>query len=201
MKRTRHIELDSMRKAHRQPKITAVSLAVASAMAASGCSESTQEARIFQSLEDCKKDFPDAVAQCEAAYQHAITEASRTAPKYSSRNDCESEFGYANCVQAPGSNWFMPAMAGFMFAQLLDRNRGYQYQSSPMFISTHPSSSYRNRWIDADGAQYGDRSQRRVHVGNSAFKPKPATTRTISRGGFGSMASAKSSWGGGSRGS
>ena len=69
-------------------------------------------------------------AECTTAYNNALKEAERTAPKYATREDCVAEFGEGQCQQAPaqagmapenqaqaqqssGSFW-MPLMAGYI---------------------------------------------------------------------------------------
>lgn len=197
MKRSKHVVLASMKKNWRPVSIASMSAPMTAVLATavlSGCSDSADDAVIYQSLNDCVDDNPDSTEQCQAAYQFAIQEASRTAPKYNSRYDCEAEFGSNACVQPQGNNWFMPAMAGFMFARMMDNNHGYY--SQPMFRSYYPGSIFYDRWTTADGNDYGRSSYKKtkVRVSKDHMKPKPTVSRTISRGGFGSTVSAKSGW-------
>ena len=80
-----------------------------------------------------------------------------------------------------------------MLGQMLDGRR----YSSPVY--TGYGNLY-GGYYGADGKRYGDYSRNsrvsNVKVDPDAFKSKPRVTRTISRGGFGSKAAAKSSWGG-----
>ncbi len=193
MKKTKSMALDRMRKSWRPFAQNTLSVAVASAIL-SGCSDPAEKAVVYQKVDDCISDNPRFAEQCRAAYQHALEEASRTGPKYNSENECIQEFGAGACVQAPQSNWFMPAMAGFMFARVMQNNR--PYYSQPMYSSRYRGSIFYDRWVTADGYDYGSSrySRSSVRVDKNQMKPKPATTRTISRGGFGSTVSAKSSW-------
>ncbi len=157
-----------------------------------GCGEEQQTAHIYSTLDGCIDANPDAVSQCEAAYQKATDEAAKTAPKYASRRDCEYDFGVNQCHSGnSGGSFFMPFMAGFMLSNLMSPN----YYSQPLFTSYSRYSPNRYSWIGADGRNFGDNRYKRVKVNKSAFKQKPAVTRTIKRGGFGSTAKAKSSWG------
>ncbi|KLV09816.1 MULTISPECIES: DUF1190 family protein [Photobacterium] len=198
MKRSKNVVLASMRKNWRPASAVPVTVAFAS-FALSGCSDNGQEATIYETLKDCESDNPSYTQECKAAYQNALDEAARTAPKYNSRYDCESEFGANACVQSQSNNWFMPAMAGFMFGRMMDRDRGYY--SQPMFSSYYPGSTFYNRWTTADGYDYGNSRYKKskVIVSRDHMKPKPTVTRTISRGGFGSTVAAKSSWSSSSR--
>lgn len=195
MKRSRSINLASMRKVTGVFALKPLAFCIATLLA--GCSNNEQQADIFKNLEECKSTYPDLSAQCEIAFNNALNTAQATAPKYNSMEDCVSEFGADRCVRHEradgGGSWFMPAMAGFMLGRALDNNR---YNSAPMFTSSSYSSPYYNRWTTVDGNNYGDyRSQSRVRVDSDAFKPKPTVTKTISRGGFGSKSAAASSWG------
>ena len=74
--------------------------------------------------------------ECKASYAQAQEEHVKTAPKFTSREQCEAEFGAANCVQTPGQaapgqtaqagggSWFMPAMLGFMMGRMMGGGMG-----------------------------------------------------------------------------
>ncbi|ELR65945.1 hypothetical protein C942_00571 [Photobacterium marinum] len=191
MKRSKKVVLPSMRKNWRTFSVAPISVAFAGAFL-TGCSDK-HEGTIYHSLNDCIDDNPNYSQECRAAYQFALTEAERTAPKYQREYDCEAEFGNNTCMRTQ-NNWFMPAMAGFMFGRLMDSNRGYY--SQPMFSSYYRGSIFYDRWITADGYDYGSSRYKKtkVSVSKDHLKPKPTVSRTISRGGFGSSVSAKSSW-------
>ncbi|MBV1787410.1 DUF1190 domain-containing protein [Marinobacterium sp. D7] len=195
MKRTKSIDLTRMRK---QPRfrVTKLVAAVAGASLVTGCSSDSQDAMIYKTLQDCTKTNPGLEAECKAAYEDALEEAAKTAPKYRTQNDCEAEFGRCVVYRDSSTNLFMPLMAGYMMARAVDRR---EYDSTPVFSGYgHLYGGY----YGADGTRYGGRSSAgstRVSVPSDAFKPKPTVTRTISRGGFGSTAAAKSSWGSSSR--
>lgn len=188
-KRSSGINLSRMRKGF---MLKPLALGVAAIML-SACGDS-EEAKIYKSVDECSSDNPDNVQACEAAYQQAQQEAKRTAPKYNSRQDCEYDFGAEQCrsVQSSSGSFFMPFMAGYMLSNLMSPGG---YHSQPMFSSYSPYSSYRNRWMGADGHVFGDTRQRSVRVDKDVFKPKPTVNKTMSRGGFGSSVRAKSSWG------
>jgi uncharacterized protein YgiB involved in biofilm formation len=188
-KRTSSINLSKMRKAF---SIKPLAVGVATILV-SACSSPREEALVFKNVEDCIDQLPDMATKCQTAYQGALEEAARTAPKYNTKNDCEYEFGTNQCVvyRDSGNSVFMPLMAGYMLGNLLAPRPYYQ----PMFTSYSRYSPYRYNWISADGYDFGDTKKRRLKVKPSAFDKKPAVTRTINRGGFGSSVRAKSSWG------
>lgn len=192
-KRSSTINLASMRKGF---SVKPLALGIATIFLSS-CGNK-QEATVYTSPEDCSSANPEMAEQCNAAYKDAVAEAERTGPKYNSQRDCEGEFGSNQCrnVQSSSGSFFMPFMAGYMLSNLMSP-RGYH--SQPMFTSHSPYSSYRNRWIGADGYDFGDQRRRNLKVNDKAFKPKPTVNKTMKRGGFGSSVRAKSSWGSSSK--
>ncbi len=194
-KRSRHIDLFKMRKGF---MLKPLAVGIAGIMS-SGCADDRQDAQIYTSVDDCKRDYPDAVEKCEAAYQTALDEAARTSPRFSTESDCEYEFGANQCreMNSGSGSFFMPFMAGYMVSQLLSPR---PYYSQPIYTSYSPYSPFRSRWITADGYVFdGDIRKRNYKVSPSVYKPKPTVTRTVNRGGFGSSVRAKSSWGSSSR--
>ncbi|MCO1333326.1 DUF1190 domain-containing protein [Microbulbifer sp. OS29] len=192
MKRSKNIDLARMRKrVGANFLLRPLALGVAAALV--GCS-SDEEVKVVSSVDDCVTKTQLDKAQCEAAYQRALDEAERTGPKYSRAAQCEAEFG--SCHQSSGGFW-MPLMTGFMVASMLnDRDRGY-YSSGYNPVYRYSGSRYRDRLMTADGQVIGNYGRSSYKVGKSAMEPKPKVTKTVSRGGFGAVASAKSNWGGG----
>jgi len=188
-KRTRNINLSSMRKAF---SLKPLSVGIAGVLL-SACSGPREEAIVYTTLEDCVNNNPSAAAQCETAYQGALEEAARTAPKYNTESDCTYDFGPNQCqqVRTSSGSFFMPFMAGYMVSSLLSPRPYYQ----PMFTSYAYNSPFRYRWTSADGREFGSLNKRNYRVNTNVFEKKPAVTRTIARGGFGSTVRAKSSWG------
>lgn len=194
MKRSKTINLERMRKLSKGPALKPLAVAIATATLVA-CS-SQRDAMAYKDVEQCIRDNPSLESQCRAAYQEALGKSAKSGPKYRTQSDCESEFGGNNCVPYDGSNgqhWFMPMMAGFMLSRMLDRNG---YYSAPLYTSYSRYSPAYNRWTTVDGELFGSRRYGSMRVDGDAFKSKPAVTRTISRGGFGSTVVAKSSWGG-----
>ncbi len=200
MKRTKDIDLGQMRKA-KVGRFSLRPLALAVTAAALTACSSKEEVQIVASIDECTLKTELTYEQCKAAYEAAVIEAGRTGPKYRSVRNCEAEFGYGHC-QSNSSGFFMPMMAGFMVGQMMGGRDHYYggYGYNPVFRYSNPYSSHNNRIMTADGSIIGRSGQSSYRVGKSALKPKPAVSRTVSRGGFGSVASAKSSWGGGKSG-
>lgn len=193
MKRSKQINLEGMRKElAARPLLKPLTLAIASITLAA-CGEKEEQVQIVSSVEDCTANTSLTLAQCEVAYQQALEEAARTGPRYTSQAACEIEFGYDQCNRT-SQGFFMPFMAGYMVSNLLN-SASYAY--NPVYHYRNGRSSYNDRMMMADGTVLGRAGQRSYSVAQSNLKPKATPTRTVSRGGFGSIASAKSSWGGG----
>lgn len=197
MKRSKNINIENMRGfAQRRVRVKPLAFAIAAATLVA-CS-SREPVVVYENAAQCAAQNPGRDAECEAAYTQAAETAVASGPKYNSLADCRAEFGAQNCVaqEGPsGQSWFMPAMAGFMLGQALDGG-GRRYQSAPLYTSYASRSPAYGRWTTVDGTSYGSRNNRTFKADKDAFKPKPAVTRTMSRGGFGSTVAAKSNWGG-----
>ncbi|MBO1256518.1 DUF1190 domain-containing protein [Alteromonas sp. 5E99-2] len=161
------------------------------------CGDNDTPAEIYTSIEECTLENPGGESQCKAAYEDALEEAARTAPRFGSEYDCEYDFGPNQCRQSSSGGFFFPFMAGYMVSNLLSPSR---YYTQPMYTSYSRYSPYRSRWMMADGYVFdGDIRKRSHRVNKEVYKPKPTVSRTIKRGGFGSSVRAKSSWGSSSR--
>jgi len=197
MKRSQSLNLNRMRKnsgSRQLVKVTVKPLALAALAALVGCSQK-EEAVLVNSVEDCLATTDFTEDQCNTAYQQAVDEANRTAPKYQDAATCEQEFGPNQC-QRSSSGFFMPFMAGYLMSSALDFNRNrynpvYNYQGN---------GRYNGQVMTSDGKALGRIGDKRLNVSRDTLtKPMPTVRRTVSRGGFGSQAAAKSNWGSSSR--
>ncbi|WP_208615261.1 DUF1190 family protein [Xenorhabdus kozodoii] len=197
MKRTKEINHDAFRKTWRSYRLTPVALAVSTVFMLSACEQSDETVSLYTNADECAQANPSQSEQCKTAYNNALKEAEKTAPKYASREECVAEFGEQQCTQAPaqagvgqaqaqsssGSFW-MPLMAGYMMGRLMG---GSSAPSQPLFTSQSASSPANGKFVDATGKNYGSATAggRSMTVPKTAMAPKPATTTTITRGGFG----------------
>ena len=192
MKRTKSIDLSKMRKGW---AIRPLALAVAgAALTACGGSE---KATVYTNAKQCAASNPGLEEQCRASFEKAIVEAEETSPKYANEAACVAEFGLDRCAPVRGTNgqsWFMPMMAGYMFASATGRDNYYYH--TPVITSYQRGSPMYGKWTTMDGRTYGSTRSRNVLASKSTFKPKPAVTKTMSRGGFGSTVTAKARMGG-----
>ncbi|ELY2622684.1 DUF1190 family protein [Cronobacter malonaticus] len=194
MKRTKQINRAMFRKSWNASHLTPVAFAVTAAFMLAGCEKSDETVQLYQNADDCSAANPGKSAECTTAYNNALKEAERTAPKYATREDCVAEFGEDQCqqvnntntsqaTQQTGSMW-MPLMAGYMMGRLMGGGMGFAQQ--PLFSSRNPASPAYGKYTDASGRNYGAAQPgRTMTVPKSAMAPKPATTSTITRGGFG----------------
>jgi len=200
MKRTKNINHAMFRKSWGARHLTPVALAVTAVFMLAGCEQNDETVKMYQNADDCSSANPGKSAECKATYDNALKEAARTAPKYASREDCVAEFGEGQCQQAPaqagvatenqaqaqqsGGSFWMPLMAGYMMGRLMGGGAGYAQQ--PLFSSKNPASPAYGQYTDASGKSYGAAQPgRSPTVSKTAMAPKPATTSTVTRGGFG----------------
>lgn len=199
MKRTRQINHASFRKNWSARHLTPVALAVTAVFMLAGCEKTDETISLYQNADDCSSANPGKSEQCTTAYNNAQKEAVKTAPKYATREDCVAEFGEGQCQQTPaqagvgttnnaeaqqsGSFW-MPLMAGYMMGRMMGGGAGFAQQ--PLFTSRAPGSPANGKFVDASGKSFGNATPgRTMTVPKTALAPKPATTSTVTRGGFG----------------
>jgi len=197
MKRTKHINHANFRKVSRSFRLAPVALALSAVFMLSGCESSDDvQATIYKDAQECIAANPKLADACNASYQQAVTEAEKTAPKYATKEDCEAEFGAGVCEATTqsqasnseyrqGSSMWMPLMMGYMMGRMTGG-----YGSSPMFSSNNSRSPAFGKFVDSTGKTFSNvNGNRTMKVDRSAFTPKPATTSTITRGGFGQSVS------------
>ena len=203
MKRTKSIHHASFRKSWSARHLTPVALAVTAVFMLAGCEKSDETVSLYQNADDCSAANPGKSAECTTAFNNALKEAERTAPKYATREDCIAEFGEGQCQQAPAQagmaqtgegqaqaqnqssvSFWMPLMAGYMMGRMMS---GGAYAQQPLFSSKNPASPANGKFVDATGKNYGPATAggRTMNVPKTAMAPKPAVTKTITRGGFG----------------
>ncbi|KEY59625.1 DUF1190 family protein [Serratia sp. DD3] len=194
MKRTKQINQETFRKSWRNYRVAPVALAISAVFMLAGCEQADETVSLYQNADDCSHANPSMSEQCTTAYNNALKEAEKTAPKYANREDCVAEFGESQCTQAPaqagmaaqsqssGSFW-MPLMAGYMMGRMM----GGGYAQQPLFTSKNAASPANGKFVDASGKNYGAATAggRTMTVPKTAMAPKPAVTNTITRGGFG----------------
>lgn len=201
MKRSKHVYLTKKPQGLKKPEglkrgmqVTAVA---AGAYMLSGCG--SEQAYIYQNVEECTYDNPGDGERCQAAYQSALQEWQQTAPRYRSLNDCVYDFGFRQCEEY--RPYFIPLMAGFMLGnnyQTLDDDFDLDFdRPKPLTSSRNRGSSAYNRWVGAGGTLFGNSSKSAVKVGKSTFnssaiKGTKGSAKVLGRGGFGKSVSSRS---------
>lgn len=201
MKRTKSIHHASFRKSWSARHLTPVALAVTAVFMLAGCEKSDETVSLYQNADDCSAANPGKSAECTTAFNNALKEAERTAPKYATREDCIAEFGEGQCQQAPaqgyGADRRRPCSgAESKQRQLLDAADGRLHdgptdgrrngRSAAAVQLENPASPAYGKYTDASGKNYGAATPgRTMTVPKTAMAPKPATTTTVTRGGFG----------------
>lgn len=140
--------------------------------------QTAQTDTAFRSVEECTASGAATASECEAAY----AAAAKDAPKFTSQQECEQNWGEGQCEQrkeANGSSVFMPMMMGFLLGRMLTGGG----RAAPAGL-------------------FGNNGSPRTATGNMPNRPMTtpaqgntrADTRTVTRGGFG--ASSSRSYGG-----
>ncbi|QXO10047.1 hypothetical protein pEaSNUABM37_00086 [Erwinia phage pEa_SNUABM_37] len=194
MKRTKNIRHERFRKVHRFGSLSMALMVATGAFAMTGCDEvADQQVAMYRNSDDCVKANPSETEQCNKAWQRALQESDKTGPKYNNQQDCTDEFGTNQCYQHSSSGGgfvYMPYPGGFMYG-------GHGNYSQPLYSSSRSSSPMYRSFSDASGRNYGSNiSGRNIMTTRTAISPKPATTSTVTRGGFGRSVSSHASFGG-----
>ncbi len=155
-----------------------------SLIALTACEEPKVDASIYESIEQCKRDPIVSDDQCESSFKEARSQHAAVAPKYSTAEDCQADFGAGKCEVAPyksssGGSIFMPLMAGYMMGSLLGGRRSMM--SQPLYRSAQSPNSLRT----AENRNVGSKTGRTT-VAKSATSRPTFKSSTRSRGGFGS---------------
>ena len=167
-----------------------VALLGATALTLVACGESKEDVLAYQSVEACIKAGEHDAATCKAEFEKAKAEHARSAPRYRRPNDCYSDFGYNRCYRPSGSSIWLPFMMGYMLAP---RGGASYIRSQPLY---RPSDSPNSYYTGSNSRVGSVSTSGRTQVARSAAKRPPVRTRTVSRGGFGARAAARSSGGG-----
>lgn len=154
-------------------------------------SEKTREG-LYTSVEACVAQTNDRYS-CQQAFDQAKKQAEVSSPRYASREECLAARGGEQCEQrndASGHSFFMPFMTGFLMSQMLRGGQPTALAGAPAY---RDGAGQWQRPAPAGGVYRGG------GMGASAMVPvnaKPNVAPTVTRGGFGSSSSSRSSSGG-----
>lgn len=168
----------------RRNSISLAALMGVSAIVITGCEEPKVDAAIFDSVQQCINEPGMLREDCEKRYAEAKSQHAAVAPKYTSAEDCQADFGAGRCEQAPyrsqnGGSIFMPLMMGYMMGSMIG-GRGFS-SAQPLYRSAKDPNTFRT----ADNRKAGSTTGR-TRVASSATSRPSVKTSTIKRGGFGS---------------
>ena len=177
-------------------------------LAGAGCgSEKTEQEGMytFSSLNECVSSGIFDEAQCKQMAADAVAQA----PRFSSREECEAQFGVEACVHADqqngttvrqnsGSMW-MPMLAGFMAGRFMGSSgmmQGAQGLYRDPAANPAQGPSYRTAAGDTikpgPGGKVANPSPRIVQSMQHNAKPVVSRSGSGSRGGFSGGAKASS---------
>jgi uncharacterized protein YgiB involved in biofilm formation len=112
----------------RKTKVITLTMLAGTAIVLSGCWDDDKP-KLVRDEQECAEQMNDQEGCHDAAVQ-ARKEFEKSAPRFDNQKDCETQFGPDRCTKTSkdGSNWFMPAMAGFMIGRMLDGGNQYRVQ-------------------------------------------------------------------------
>lgn len=224
MKRSASINIERMVKWMPRFVLAPIAAAVLSA-----CGDATPEPEKFLSNVDDCSGMPSrqAVTQCEASYYKAVAKAEKELPRFTSLEECEKIYGTCgapttqqgqtqNGTSNNGNGFLVPAMAGYIAAQMVDdlgdgfRDRSHYHRElerQRRDLERQRRDLERQKRDREYSQSYGAGTtaknngyQQKPKVAPPPAKPKQPA-KTESRGGWGSSAANKNSWGSSSKGS
>lgn len=182
----------------RSKKAALVLMVPAATLFLAGCGEEREQALVYESPSECAAASFNTPEQCKADYDAAKALHPQVAPKYVSKEECETDFGSGNCETAPhqtssGGGVFMPIMMGYLMGQMMNRGAAPQNFQQPAAagaakVPTQPLYKSRD-----DRATFRTATNSPVAggIGPISLKPsqvQPQAGQVVRRGGFGSQA-------------
>ena len=181
-------------KRSRNLRLTLMAVVLPAALTA--CESGQPTGVVLNSIADCRTQQVE-VAQCEAAYNKAVADHQRVAPRFDNAVQCQRDFGQCETVQEEGRTSYIPPMGGFLLGYALgggfNNNSGMRGVSGgvPLY------RDYRGGYFNPNGGMVS--RQPGIVTGNRGNLATPTRAITVSRSGFGSSSAARGSFG--SRGS
>ena len=176
-----------------------------------GCGEEREQAMVFSSVNECETSSLVAPEQCRADFAEAAALHPTVAPKYVSREACETDFGAASCEpvqvegqqQASSGGMFMPLMMGYLAGRMLSGGQAPQAGQAPN--TNQPAAATKTKV--ANQPLYKSRDDRGTFrtaantpvskgIGPISLRPSqvaPKAGQLVNRGGFGSQAAMRAS--------
>ena len=116
--------------------ISVAALMGVSALSITACEEAKVDATVFSNLQQCLDDGGLPQEQCEAGLREARSQHAEVSPKYSSKEDCEGDFGAGKCETAlQDCEWrirFYALDDGIYDGQHAWRRTGFRIHTTPL---------------------------------------------------------------------
>jgi len=159
------------------------------------CSEKPVDMLVYKTLAECSSDVYYSEKACKTEFDKAQKTHRSAAPKYKKLSACESDFGRNRCASMGSS--YLPLIAAYMLPIPNKSSSGGYYGGGfgqPLYRTRGGSGGYRT----GDNYEIGKSNKSgKVSTVPSKTKKPSVKTKTVGRGGFGSQAAARGSWGGG----
>jgi len=177
-------------KRSRNIRLTLMAVALPAALAA--CESGEPTGVVLNSIADCRAQQVE-VAQCEAAYNKAVADHQRVAPRFDNAVQCQQDFGQCEAVQEEGRTSYIPPMGGFLLGYAL--GGGFNSNSGMRGVAGGVPlyRDYRGGYINPNGDNVS--RQPGTVTGKRGSIATPARAITVSRSGFGSSSAARGSFG------
>ncbi len=176
----------------------------------SEAAKSESQGKVYPSLVACTAEL--GAEKCDAAFAEAQATHEAKAPRFSTLEQCQAEFGRDMCRpnHEGGGSSFMPVLMGVMIGQMLSGGqrvvtpvfsdaRGFSYYGAPGGFIRGPDYS-RDRIVNGPMSFQGQPAYQpssggmpTTSVPQTARPSAPAPSEAVSRGGFGSTAASKGS--------
>lgn len=182
-------------KRSRTLQVTSLMATVSFSMAACGSpqynlpEQPPVPALAYTSLDECKAANDVSDTDCESAETAAKAQAAETSPRYATREECEGQWGPAQCEprNQGGGSFFGPLATGFIIGQLL--NGGGYRGGGPLYRGRDGqySNGYGGGYLSRDYRTGRTITNANDHTPAARQAPARAQSRTavVSRGGFG----------------
>ncbi len=112
----------------RKSKAITLTMLVGTAFSLTACFDDEDPKHVADEAE-CVKQYDDADG-CRKAAVQAQQDFDKQAPRFQDRNECDSQFGAANChvVHEGDRDVFLPAMTGFLIGRMTAGDGQYRVQ-------------------------------------------------------------------------
>jgi uncharacterized protein YgiB involved in biofilm formation len=183
----------------KRSKTITLTLLTGTALIVTGCQEDEAKSSFFKDSAACVQELKDSAA-CDDAQKDALAQHLQSAPKFTSKEECEQKFGAENCVQPPnqqqqtnsganvshGGGFFMPMMMGYMMGKMGGGGMfggGSRWGSQPIYRDNSGNAFAGGNRGGLAGLFKGNNFEpSKTYAGNWSKNSSPSTVR---RGGFG----------------